>query len=69
MQKYKKTNTDAADGGDLSGAKIRNSPHTSGVRYCSCGPIATHPCRPTACTERATPPSVHCSLITDHCYN
>ena len=30
-------------------------PHTSGVRYCSCGPNATHPCRPTACTERAMP--------------
>ena len=32
------------------------SPHTSGVRYCPCGPIATKPHRPTACTEHSTPP-------------
>ncbi len=31
-------------------------PHTSGVRLGPRGSFATKPCRPTACTERTTPP-------------
>ena len=36
-----------------------NSPHTYGVRYCPCGPIATNPCRPTACISLTLSPSDH----------
>ncbi len=46
-------------------------PHTSGVRYYyPCGPFATEPCRPTACTRiTAEPaPNVHCSLYIVHCW-
>ena len=45
-------------------------PHTSGVRYWPCGPIATKPCRPTACARiTAEPaPNVHCSLFIVHCW-
>ena len=45
-------------------------PHTYGVRVCSCDAFATEPCRPTACTQHATPApypsSDHCSLLTAH---
>ena len=38
----------------IAGCDGCGCPHTSGVRYYyPCGPFATNPCRPTACTERA----------------